>query len=167
MKAGEVLTVFGDTAHLADLFLRHENLKEASPSPVFADVYCASARGKAAPKKCALLLFEGGKRLTLPHGFFAECALSCGMSPRDTLTFSSLSEESALLCLTRSFVYGGRLYEPMEVRTVRLPTLSLYQNLTRAFVDYLAAALKTTEEKTDLETVSQRTGDALRHPLLP
>ena len=166
MKAGEVLTVFGDTAHLADLFLRHKNLKEASPSPVFADVYCASARGKTAPKKCALLLFEGGKRLTLPHGFFAECALSCGMSPRDTLTFSSLSEESALLCLTRSFVYGGRLYEPMEVRVRHLPTLSLYQNLTRAFIECLAT-LKTTEEKNDLETVSLRTGDALRHPLLP
>lgn len=83
---------------------------------------------------CALFLFNAQNTPRLPQNIRAQCALSCGMCAHDTLSFSSVKGEHAFLCLTRSFFFQGRLYEPMEQKVSYDPSLSLYRNLTRAFV---------------------------------
>ncbi len=153
------MTLYGDCRHILP---EATHFSRALPTETFADIVCAPA---ALPQgfQAGLLLFESGVRMHLPQSFFAEAVLSCGMSARDTLSFSSISETSALLSLSRAFRFKNRLFEPMEVRVSYDPALSLYRNLTRGFVCALNTLIP---KEADLETLPQCTRHSLRVSLL-
>ena len=89
---------------------------------VFWDVLALTAAGcallepaGAVPCACGTLLVPGD-RSGLARRLRAEQVVSCGFSPRDSLTFSSLEEDRAVLCVQRALARpdGGRV-EPREV----------------------------------------------------
>lgn len=66
-------------------------------------------------------------------------AVTCGMSTRDTLTFSSLEADRAVLCLQRSLpLLSGRILEPFELPLSLSPGYDAYALLCLAGVCILS-----------------------------
>ncbi len=66
--------------------------------------------------RCRVLLAPGGSRV--PEG--ADTVVTCGLSPRDSLTLSSLTEP--VLCIQRALpCLDGSVLEPQEVPLPPLP----------------------------------------------
>lgn len=76
----------------------------------------------------------------------ARVAVTYGMAGRDTLSFSSIGEEDALLCLTRSVRFGPVTLEAMDVRVNYDHTQSLTDNLVGAFCCLLTDLLFSSED---------------------
>lgn len=73
----------------------------------------------AAPRQCAAaqtLLLAGDASPALALGTGARQVVCYGLSPKDTLTLSSLAPGERMLCLQRSIcTLGGRIVEPQEL----------------------------------------------------
>lgn len=74
-----------------------------------------------------------GTQSCLPPFVFAKAAVSCGMCAHDSVSFSSIGECSALLCLTRAVPFRQRLFEPAEIRVPFSHRLGIYHNLALSF----------------------------------
>lgn len=65
---------------------------------------------------CGTLLLPGGQDFSILSRIRAECVISAGMSARDSLTFSSLGENGAVLCVQRTLPRpDGATVEPQEL----------------------------------------------------
>lgn len=64
-------------------------------------------------------------------------AVSCGMDLTDSVTFSSISEDSALVCIRRSIMLNGYIAEPCEFKAPFDNDIGIYYNLVVAMIDYL------------------------------
>ena len=74
-------------------------------------------------------LFCRGRTLTLDVGGTPDQTLWCDMDPKSTLSFSSIGENEAMLCLNRGvFTARGRL-EPQEKKVPYDRSLCLEDNL--------------------------------------
>ncbi len=56
-------------------------------------------------------------------------AISCGMREKDSVTFSSISETEAMICLKRKIVFFDVEFEPCEFRVKFSRSRGLYSNL--------------------------------------
>lgn len=71
--------------------------------------------------------------------------LTGGMSHSDSVSFSSIGEEEALLCVQQEIRLGGRNIVPFEKKVVFNRNFSLYKNLATGFALSLAEILFTEE----------------------
>lgn len=133
------------------------SLQPAPPRGVEADLFACSAPEGAPrrPLSAKVGLFDstlGALRLST-----VRVALSCGMSARDTLSFSSISQGSAMLCLTRAVDALGLSLEPMELRVPYDESLCLYENLVCAFCLLVTTQLSARRNRC-LEALPRRVG---------
>lgn len=79
---------------------------------------CSRLEGNAV--RCRTLLVPGDCDAALLSGIQADCVITCGLSPRDSLTLSSL--ETPVLCVQRALPGpGGTVIEPQEIPLSPLP----------------------------------------------
>ena len=86
--------------------------------------------------RCGICLVPGtAENLPIiPQGIL----LSGGMSREDSITFSSIGEDSAMLCLQKEIFLGGKSIVPFEKKVLFDRNFSLYKNLASAFTFCLA-----------------------------
>ena len=84
------------------------------------------------------LLGESGAQVIL--GGVGAGQVSCGMTPQSTLSFSSIGEDSAMLCLNRTICLKRRVLEPQERRVAYDRRLSVEENLLLAGVELIGEA---------------------------
>ncbi|MBR5459265.1 MAG: hypothetical protein IKV53_00215 [Clostridia bacterium] len=63
-------------------------------------------------------------------------AVSCGMRERDSVTFSSIGEESAMVCLKRRVNFLDREFDPCEFKVPFDRGRGLYANLALGTLEY-------------------------------
>ncbi len=69
-------------------------------------------------------------------------AVSCGMRERDSVTFSSIGETDAMVCLKRRVNFLGVEFEPCEFRVPFDRTRGLYANLALGTLEYFVKNYK-------------------------
>ena len=65
----------------------------------------------------------------LPHKICCESLIDCGMNEKCSLTFSSVGDESAMLCISRDILYKGKRIEQSEKSFTLIPKSTLYDNI--------------------------------------
>ena len=65
-------------------------------------------------------------------------AISCGMQDIDSVTFSSISEDSALVCIRRKLFFNNRFIEPCEFKASFNRRFGIFQNLVISLIDFLS-----------------------------
>lgn len=65
-------------------------------------------------------------------------AVSCGMEPTDSVTFSSISEDSAIVCIRRKLLLLDKIVYPCEFKAPFDRSLGIFMNLAVSLVDYLS-----------------------------
>lgn len=81
----------------------------------------ASAVGEA-PLRCRYALLPGAAAGAASRFLTAECAVSYGLSPRDTITLSSLEEDRLSMAIQRELVtVDGSVVEQQELKLTRPP----------------------------------------------
>lgn len=65
-------------------------------------------------------------------------AISCGMQDIDSVTFSSISEDSALVCIRRRLIFNNRFIEPCEFKASFNRRFGIFQNLVISLIDFLS-----------------------------
>lgn len=83
----------------------------------------------------------GDSPVTSIHGI----VLTGGMSHSDSVSFSSIGEEDAMLCVQQEIRLGGRNVVPFEKKVRFNRNFSLYKNLATGFALSLAEILFTEE----------------------
>ena len=63
-------------------------------------------------------------------------AVSCGMCEKDSVTFSSIGENHAMVCLKRNIFFLNSEFEPCEFRVNFDRTKGLYSNLALGTLEY-------------------------------
>ena len=63
-------------------------------------------------------------------------AVSCGMREKDSVTFSSIGESDAMVCLKRRVNFLSTEFEPCEFRVVFDRSRGLYANLALGTLEY-------------------------------
>lgn len=63
-------------------------------------------------------------------------AVSCGMREKDSVTFSSIGETDAMVCLKRCVNFLNSEFEPCEFRVEFNRSRSLYANLALGTLEY-------------------------------
>ena len=79
----------------------------------------------------------GGGHVTVPAGVF----LTGGMRNFDPVTFSSIGDDTAMLCLQQEIFWKGKSVVPFEKKVPFDRDFSLYKNLAASFAFCLAEAL--------------------------
>ena len=64
-------------------------------------------------------------------------AVSCGMGESDSVTFSSISGGTSLVCIRRQIIFDKKIIYPCEFRSVYFHSLDLYSNLAFSLIKYL------------------------------
>lgn len=64
-------------------------------------------------------------------------AISCGMQDIDSVTFSSISEDSAIVCIRRSLYFGNSFIDPCEFKVCFDRQYGIYHNLVLSLIDFL------------------------------
>ena len=65
----------------------------------------------------------------LPNQISCESLIDCGMNEKCSLTFSSVGDENAMLCINRDILYKGKRIEQSEKNFTLIPKLTLYDNI--------------------------------------
>lgn len=65
-------------------------------------------------------------------------AISCGMQGLDSVTFSSISDDSALVCIRRRLIFNQRTIDPCEFKTHFNSRIGIFQNLVISMIDFLS-----------------------------
>lgn len=68
------------------------------------------------------------------EGLKARSVVSCGMLLKDSVTLSSIGEEKAMLCLQRNVDFFGVILQPFEKSIPFDRSLSIYRNVSIAFL---------------------------------
>lgn len=83
----------------------------------------AKAIGEA-PLHCRYALLPGEAADMVSRFIYADCAVSYGMSSRDTITLSSIEEDKLSMAIQRELVtIGGKVVEQQEVQLHRSPEM--------------------------------------------
>jgi hypothetical protein len=86
-----------------------------SPDVLLVSPACAAA-DVAAPVSCGTLIFPGDSKLPA-QGFRADSVVTYGMSPRNTVTYSSIAEDSCVVAVQRELkTFSGKRVESQELR---------------------------------------------------
>ncbi|HHT17180.1 MAG TPA: hypothetical protein GXZ77_05660 [Papillibacter sp.] len=86
-----------------------------SPDVLLVSPGCTAA-DLTAPVTCGTLIFPGDAQLPASQ-FRADCVVTYGMSPRNTVTYSSIAEDSCVVAVQREIKsFGGRKVESQELR---------------------------------------------------
>lgn len=64
-------------------------------------------------------------------------AISCGMQGLDSVTFSSISEDTALVCIRRRIIFGKVAVDPCEFKTDFDPEVGIFHNLVISMIGFL------------------------------
>ena len=80
-------------------------------------------------------IFDSESTITVSKLKNVNSAISCGMQGLDSVTFSSISEDSALVCIRRCIVFGDSVIYPCEFKTRFDYRLGIFQNLVVALVE--------------------------------
>lgn len=130
--------------------LRHRIAKEAARSPFAQKITVEKAHcGEEydlilsdlnhLPEKLSfhsgLIVLPGHVRCTAPENTLL---LTGGMNREDFITFSSIAEEKAMLCLQKEIFYGKKSILPFEAPVLFDRNYGLYHNLASGFVFALA-----------------------------
>lgn len=100
---------------------------------IFAPDWAGGAEGPE-PVRCGAVLVPGERAAVLAPHIRSACAVSYGMSPRDTVTLSSINETKLVLALQRELVtLEGEVLERQEFSIRR-------ERMAAAPEDLLAAA---------------------------
>ena len=76
--------------------------------------------------------------------------VSCGMCALDSVTFSSIGDDTALVCIRRRIVSCGKVFEPCEFKTNFSLRHGVYQNLVFSLLRFLTDDKYHTECKNSL-----------------
>ena len=76
-------------------------------------------------------------------------AVSCGMRERDSVTFSSIGENQAMVCLKRRVNFLSAQFEPCEFRVPFDRTRGLYANLALGTLEYFVKNYKEVSDEHD------------------
>jgi len=71
------------------------------------------------------------------NSMYVKSAVSCGMRERDSVTFSSIGEDNAMVCIKRKVSFLDRVFEPCEFRVSFDRKRGLYTNLALGTLGYL------------------------------
>jgi len=63
-------------------------------------------------------------------------AVSAGMGPKATLSFSSIGDETAVLSVNREVDFFGNIICPCEIRVNFIKSLSVYENMVYGFLTH-------------------------------
>ena len=86
-----------------------------SPDVLLVSPGCAAAH-VASPVSCGTLVFPGDSKLPAAH-FRADSVVTYGMSPRNTVTYSSIAEDSCVIAVQRELKsFHGETVESQELR---------------------------------------------------
>ncbi|MBE6701304.1 MAG: hypothetical protein E7582_05385 [Ruminococcaceae bacterium] len=66
-------------------------------------------------------------------------AVSCGMSPYDSVTFSSIGEDSSVICIRRPISFMGKVYEPCEFKVPFDYSIGIFHNLVIGLLSYFVS----------------------------
>lgn len=64
-------------------------------------------------------------------------AITCGMFEKDTLTFSSMGEDSSVVSIQRQIIFNDKVFDPMEIPVRHQKGTDPFALLTSAFVALL------------------------------
>ena len=64
-------------------------------------------------------------------------AVSCGMRERDSVTFSCIGEDEAMICLKRRILFLDKEFDPCEFKIHFNRSRALYTNLALGTLEYL------------------------------
>lgn len=84
-------------------------------------------------------IFESKNALKVLELKKVNSAVSCGMEGLDSVTFSSISEDTALVCIRRPIVFKGKSFEPCEFKAKFNTKYGIYQNLVMSLVEHLVS----------------------------
>lgn len=82
-------------------------------------------------------IFENSNINTLYKLKNVHNAVSCGMSENDSVTFSSISEDSSLVCIRRQIPFQKSIIHPCEFKASFSRSLDIYSNLALSLVGHL------------------------------
>lgn len=80
-----------------------------------------------------ILLVNSQNLPVITGGGKVDAVLSCGMNQKDSLTFSAIDRETALLCLQRDVPLGDYTLQSGEFPVKYFPELSVYHNIAMGF----------------------------------
>ena len=63
--------------------------------------------------------------------------ISCGMQGLDSVTFSSISDTTALVCIRRRIVFANTIIDPCEFKTPFDSRIGIFHNLVISILDFL------------------------------
>lgn len=109
--ASEIRRRYGRALWAGNIFL-HSCFPGAQDRP---DVLIAAAGADIGTRRlrCGILLIDGGSSIDFAE---ADCAVSYGMSPKDTITASSVGDEQCVVALQRELVtVSRRIVERQEI----------------------------------------------------
>ncbi len=92
-------------------------------------------------------IFDGRNSLKVLELKNVNSAVSCGMQGLDSVTFSSISEDSALVCIRRPILFCEKTLYPCEFKTVFDGSMGIYRNLVLALLSHLAQIEGDKDEK--------------------
>ncbi|MBR2616195.1 MAG: hypothetical protein IKC69_05910 [Clostridia bacterium] len=99
-------------------------------------------RASLLPARAQVVLISGEREpIGASHPFSESRILTGGMGCTDPVTFSSIGEDHALLCLQEEIVIGAREIGPFERPVPFLRGYSLFKNLAAGFALSLAEIL--------------------------
>ena len=64
-------------------------------------------------------------------------AVSCGMGANDSVTFSSISDDTSLVCIRRQIAFQKRIIYPCEFKASFFDSLDIYSNLAISLIKFL------------------------------
>lgn len=86
-----------------------------SPDVLLISPYCAPS-DITEPVSCGTLVFPGDTDLPA-EAFRADCVVTYGLAPRNTVTYSSIAEDSCVVAVQREFLsFDGKKVEAQEIR---------------------------------------------------
>jgi hypothetical protein len=109
--ASEIRRRYGREMWARNIYL-HSNFSDSWTRP---DVLVAAVHPDTGVRKlqCGILLIDGGSSIDFAA---ADCVVSYGMSPRDTITMSSVGDEQCVVALQRELVtVSRRVLERQEI----------------------------------------------------
>ncbi len=80
-------------------------------------------------------IFPSDRVFKLPEFKYVNSAVSCGMSSLDSVTFSSISHDSAVVCVRRRLILPSLVLEPCEFKAPFQTEMGIYRNLVFSLID--------------------------------
>ena len=82
-------------------------------------------------------IFQGENSFLLSKLPRVKSAISCGMREIDSVTFSSIGEEKAFICIRRRLSFLTSFYDPCEFPSPFNRNFSVYHNLVLGLIDFI------------------------------